>query len=141
MSTRRSSREGGGSTQRISTMSCYSFIKKYNEFSLNNNVAQCYKYDHYTADSPSWSKNNKITYENKQLPRAYLCLRLQNVNSAWVPFCESVVFKNISEFGGTGIRESVVTSVESPNLSSSIIIGSPIHARASTNFDIGMGGW
>ena len=139
MSTRRSTREGGGPPQRISIMSCCSFIKKYNEFSLNNNIAQCSHCDQYTADSPSWSKNKKIKYETKQLPRAYLCLCLQIVNSAWVPFSESVMFENISEFGGAGIRESAAASLESPAMSPSVIIYSPPRHSASPNVHIGVG--
>ena len=73
------------------------------------------------------------------MPRAYLCLRLQIVNSAWVPFSESVMFENISEFGGAGIRESAVAALESPAMSSSVIIDSPIRPSASTIVHIGVG--
>ena len=125
MSSRRSSREGGSVPQRISTMSCYSFIKKYNEFSLNNHVAQCSHCDLYSAESPSWSKKKKIKYETIPLPRTYLCLRLQSVNPTWVPFSESEMFENISEIRGSGFREIVAGSAESPALSSSIVIHSP----------------
>ena len=140
MSSRRSSREGGGVPQRISTMSCYSFIKKYNEFSLNNNVAQCSHCDIYSVDSPSWSKNKTKKYETMHLPRRYLCLRLQIVNPAWVPFSESEMFENISEFRGSGFQETVAGSRESPALSSSIVIHSPTRPSSSYNIDIGVGG-
>ena len=141
MSTRRSSRDGGGLPQRIRTMSCYSFIKKYNDFSLNNHVAQCSHCDLYSAESPGWSKKKTIKYETTPLPRTYLCLRLQNVNPAWAPFSESEMFENITEIRGSGFRETVAGSRQSPALSSSIVIRSPTRPSPSYNVDIGVWGW
>ena len=115
MSSRRSSREGGAlpltASKRISKMSCYEFINKYIEYSLNNHVPQCSHCDLFSAESPTWSKNKKIKYETIPLPRTYLCLRLQTVNSVWVPFSESEMFEYLSHNRGLGNKESVASSI------------------------------
>ena len=49
------------------------------------------------------------------------------------------MFENISEFGGTGIRESVAASLEPPAMSSSIIINSPNRHSALLNVHIDVG--
>ena len=61
------------------------------------------------------------------------------MNPAWVPFSESEMFENISEIQGSGFRETVAGSAESPALSSSIVIHSPTRPSPSYNIDIGVG--
>ena len=62
------------------------------------------------------------------------------MNPTWVPFSEPEMFENISEFRGSGFRETVAGSRESPALSSSIVMHSPTRPSPSYNVDVGVGG-
>ena len=65
----------------------------------------------YSVQSHEAGPKKKKKYETIPLPRTYLCLRLQTVNSVWVPFSESEMFEYLSHNRGLGNKESVASVI------------------------------